>query len=292
MKVLLTGAQGQVGQEITPLALRQGWQILALERAALDITDPQAVRKTVTAFQPQIVLNCAAYTAVDLAESQPQQAFAVNRDGARHLAATCAEIGCPLLHISTDYVFDGTQSDPYPETAPPGPLGVYGASKWAGEEAIRAAWSNHLIVRVSWVFGFHGKNFVKTILRLAAERETLAVVADQYGGPTPAVAIADMMLNLARQALAPGFGQWGTCHYQGWPVVSWHDFAQAIVATAREQTRLPLRELRPIPTRDYPTPAQRPAHAILDCQRIRDQLGIDPPDWRPILNHLIPRLLP
>ncbi|GAB0056207.1 dTDP-4-dehydrorhamnose reductase [Candidatus Magnetaquicoccaceae bacterium FCR-1] len=291
MKLLITGAQGQVGQEIVALAAQRNLHPIPLGRNDLDITDPQAVRAALEAHRPDLAINAAAYTAVDLAESQPDAAFAVNRDGARHLASACAAMRLPLIHLSTDYIFDGRQSTPYRETDPPAPLGLYGVSKWEGEEAIRALLPHHLIIRVSWVFGLHGKNFVKTILRLARERESLAVVDDQTGGPTAADDIARMLLEVAGNALQPGFSDWGTYHYQGAPAVTWHAFARFIVATAGERITLPVREIRPIPTEEFPTPAQRPANSRLDCQRIHDRLGIAMPDWRLAARTLIPRLL-
>ncbi|MBF0341231.1 MAG: dTDP-4-dehydrorhamnose reductase [Magnetococcales bacterium] len=291
MKLLLTGAQGQVGQEITALARAQGWELLAMDRATLDITQADRVREAIGGFMPRLVINAAAYTAVDLAESQTETAFAVNRDGTRHLAQSCAVANIPLLHLSTDYVFDGAKSTPYVENDPVSPLGVYGESKWAGEEALRANLSRHLIIRVSWVFGRHGKNFVKTILRLARERETIGVVADQRGGPTAAPDIAAMLLTLARQATDPAFDAWGTYHYRGDPPVSWHQFATTIVSEARQHTPLPLREIRAITTAEYPTPAKRPANSILDCQRMRSVLGIPLPDWRQATHTLMAQLL-
>ncbi|MBF0270786.1 MAG: dTDP-4-dehydrorhamnose reductase [Magnetococcales bacterium] len=293
MKLLLTGAHGQVGQEIAALAQQSDCSLLALDRTALDITDPQAVRIAVNAFRPNVTINAAAFTAVDLAESQPSQAFAVNRDGPAHLAAACAAIDCPLIHLSTDYVFDGSSPTPYTETDPAAPIGVYGQSKYDGEEAIRTLWSRHLIVRVSWVFGFHGRNFVKTMLRLAREKETLAVVRDQWGGPTPADAIADTLLTLARRiATEPTFQEWGTYHYCGEPGVSWHEFAAFIIAQARQRIPLAVQEIRGITTAEYPTPARRPANSRLDCQQIATRLGIAPADWQQAVHILMPRLLP
>ncbi|MBF0163952.1 MAG: dTDP-4-dehydrorhamnose reductase [Magnetococcales bacterium] len=291
MKLLVTGAQGQVGHEIVALAAQRDIHLTALGRNDLDITAPQAVQGALETHRPDLVINAAAYTAVDLAESQPEAAFAVNRDGARHLASACAAIGLPLIHLSTDYIFDGRQSTPYREADPPAPLGRYGVSKWEGEEAVRALLPRHLIIRVSWVFGMHGKNFVKTILRLARERESLAVVDDQTGGPTAADDIARMLLDVAEKALQPGFSDWGTYHYQGTPAVTWHAFAHVIVAAARQRIELPVREIRPIPTAQFPTPAQRPANSRLDCQRIHDRLGIPMPDWRPAVQALILKLL-
>ncbi|MEO5346313.1 MAG: dTDP-4-dehydrorhamnose reductase [Magnetococcus sp. YQC-9] len=291
MKLLVTGAQGQVGQEIVARAVRQGLKTRALNRTALDITDVQAIQRALADWQPDLVINAAAYTAVDLAESQPEMAFAVNRDGAFHLAKACAAVEAPLIHLSTDYIFDGQKSTPYVETDPPAPLGVYGASKLAGEEVIRAAWPKHLIIRVSWVFGEHGKNFVKTILRLAQEREILAVVDDQIGGPTAADDIARMLLQVAEICTRPDFSDWGTYHFQGQPSVTWHGFAGFVVDCARERIALPVREIRAITTEQFPTPAKRPANSCLNGARICDRFGVTLPDWRLATRELVEKLL-
>ncbi|MBF0127638.1 MAG: dTDP-4-dehydrorhamnose reductase [Magnetococcales bacterium] len=291
MKLLITGANGQVGREVARMAPDQGWHTSAPERSALDITDPQAVLEAMDTFRPDMVINAAACTAVDEAETNPAPAWSVNRDGARHLATACARFGSGLLHLSTDYVFDGAKPTPYLETDPPAPLGVYGASKWAGEVAIRENCPRHLIFRVSWVFGFHGKNFLKTILRLAREREALSVVQDQRGAPTPADAIAHMLLTVAEKALDPGFDQWGLYHYRGTPETDWWQFARFIVATASRYQPLPVREVRPITTAQFPTPARRPAHSVLNCDRIRERLAIQPPEWQTHASELLRRML-
>lgn len=290
MKLLLTGANGQVGQEVALLAPAQGWHTLALDHGTLDITDPHGIQELFARFRPDIVINAAAYTAVDAAETHQETAFAVNRDGAVNLATACAHANCPLLHLSTDYVFDGTQSTPYNETDPPAPLGVYGASKWAGEEGIQAILPHHLIFRISWVFGLHGKNFLKTILRLAMEREVLSVVQDQQGGPTPAKAVAQMLLDAADIASRKGFVDWGLYHYCGTPAVSWLEFAEFIVSAAREYQPLKLRELLPITTDQYPTPTQRPANSVMNCERIQNLLGLHPPEWRLFAEEVIKQL--
>lgn len=289
MKILLTGANGQVGWEIARRAGRH--DILALDRAGLDIVDAEAVRRVAWENRPAVVINAAAYTAVDRAEQEPEQAFAVNRDGPAHLAASCARQGIPLLHISTDYVFDGKQNRPYREDDPTSPLGVYGRSKWEGEEAIRRIHAGHVILRASWVFGEHGNNFVKTILRLARERDALRVVADQRGCPTYAGAIAVALLTIAER-MAAGRDDWaGTVHFCGAPATTWWDFAQAIVARARAYTPLRAREITPITTQDYPTPAQRPAYSILACDRLQQHYGLAPPDWRDGLDSTLRALL-
>ena len=279
MRIVLTGANGQVGWEIARLA--RDHELLALDHAALDITDAGAVRRTLEESQGEVVINAAAYTAVDKAEQEPEQAFAVNRDGPQQLAAGCHSLGIPLLHLSTDYVFDGTQSRPYQEEDPVAPLGVYGRSKWEGEVAVRQIHAAHLILRVSWVFDEHGHNFVKTILRLAREREQLRVVADQYGCPTYAAAIARVLLSLAEQvATGDQRDHWGTYHYCGTPATTWYGFAQAIVDIARTYEPLQVQELVPITTAEYPTPARRPANSVLDCSRLKERFGIATRPWQ------------
>jgi dTDP-4-dehydrorhamnose reductase len=287
--ILVAGAHGQVGRALMrrgPAAVRP---LIGLARADLDIADAGAARARLTALRPALIINAAAYTAVDKAESEPDLAFAANRDGAANLAAVCAELGIPLLHLSTDYVFDGCKSGPYLETDAKAPLGVYGASKAAGEAAIRARLPRHIILRTAWVYGPDGANFVRTMLRLSAERPRLRVVDDQHGGPTPAGAIADALLSIAA-AWDRGAEAWGTYHYCGAPAVSWCGFARAIVAAAAAHrgTTVPV---VPIATADYPTPARRPANSMLDCARIARDFGIPQPDWRGDLPACVAALL-
>lgn len=279
MKILLTGANGQVAQEIARLGRGAGHDIYALNRTGLDITDAEKVSRTIEEGDEELVINAAAYTAVDRAEQESEMAFAVNRDGPAHLAAACADRGIPLLHISTDYVFDGTKQGPYREDDPAAPLGVYGRSKWEGEEAIRQRLSAHLILRVSWVFGIGGQNFVKTMLRLAREREELRVVADQHGCPTYAGDIADVLVYLADRLEAEGSLHWGTYHYGGTPPTTWHGFAEAILERVRAFEPLKANKVVPIATEDFPTPAKRPGNSILDCTRIQETYGIEPSPW-------------
>jgi dTDP-4-dehydrorhamnose reductase len=281
MRIIVIGAQGQVGWELTRRAFALGHEALAWDVAELDITDAAAVDRAVTAGGAEVVINAAAYTAVDKAEQEPDLAFAVNRQGPAYLAAACARLGVPLLHISTDYVYDGAKIDPYVETDPTTPLGVYGQSKLEGDEAVRQRLPRHLLLRVSWVFGIHGHNFVKTILRLAREREELRVVADQRGCPTFAGDIADVLLELAgRTAELDANAAWGTYHYCGEPATTWHGFASAIVQMARAREPLPLKTVTAITTVDYPTPAARPANSVLDCAKLADRFGIRPRPWR------------
>ena len=216
MKILVTGANGQVGHALVEAG---GEQVVGLGRAALDITDRAAVQRAVAQHAPDVVVNAAAYTAVDRAESEPERAHWVNRDGPAHLAETCADAGIPLVHLSTDYVFDGTKGAPYTEADATNPLGVYAQSKVAGEEAVRERLDRHVILRTSWVFGAHGANFVRTILRLMGERETLRVVADQHGNPTAATDIARAALDIAEQ-IERGHTSWGTYHFAGQPATT------------------------------------------------------------------------
>jgi dTDP-4-dehydrorhamnose reductase len=291
MTLLLTGADGQVGREIQRLALQDDQPIVALNRRGLDITDANAVRQVVRKTGPAMIVNAAAYTAVDKAEEEPALAFRVNRDGAGNLAQAAGEAGIPLVHLSTDYVFDGTSPRPYLEADPVAPIGVYGHSKWEGEEAVRQRLHHHLIIRVSWVFGVHGNNFVKTMLRLAREREALEVVADQRGGPTYAGHIAALILHLYERALKQGATSWGTYHFCGSPVTSWHAFAEAIVRTGRQKGILDRSvAVHPITTADYPTRARRPANSALDCRKIDAYFGIHPKAWQTGLDDMLARL--
>ena len=288
MRIVVIGARGQVGWELTRRAPVLGHEALAWDVAELDIADAAAVNRELAASGANLVINAAAYTAVDKAEQELALAFAVNRDGPAHLAAACARLQIPLLHISTDYVYDGRKPGPYVEDDANAPLGVYGASKLAGDEAVRQWLPRHLILRVSWVFGVHGHNFVKTILRLAREREELRVVADQFGCPTFAGDIADTLLELAgRTAEIDASAAWGTYHYCGEPATTWHGFASAIVEMARAHESLRVQAVTAITTADYPTPAARPANSVLDCAKLAARFGIRPRSWRTGLEALL-----
>ena len=288
MRIIVTGAGGQVGWELVRRAPLLGHEVLAWDVAELDISNAAAVDAALAASGADVLINAAAYTAVDKAEQEPALAFAVNRDGPAHLAAACQRLHIPLLHISTDYVYDGSKAGPWLESDVPAPLGVYGASKLAGDEAVRQILPRYLILRVSWVFGVHGHNFVKTMLRLAREREELRVVADQQGCPTFAGDIADVLLELAgRSAEIDARDAWGIYHYGGAPLTSWHGFASAIVASARARETLPVQRVTAIATTDYPTPARRPLNSVLDCSKLADRFGIRPRPWQAGLDALL-----
>jgi dTDP-4-dehydrorhamnose reductase len=289
--ILVVGAGGQVGRALGALDGR-GFEIVGLKRGDLDITDLAQVRAALAARPYAAVINAAAYTAVDKAESEVDAAMAINRDGPANLATATAELGLPLLHISTDYVFDGSRTGAYRETDPVGPTGVYGASKLAGEEAVRAANPRHVILRTSWVYAASTGNFVATMLRLAGDRPELRVVGDQRGGPTEASAIAEALLTMAAKLVEGEAGKgesWGTYHFSGGPATTWHGFATEIIARAAPRlAQVPV--VTAIRTADYPTPARRPANSELDCSKIERQFGIRQPDWQATLGAVVEAL--
>lgn len=289
-RVIATGGAGQVGTELKRRAAANGVDLTALARADLDITDAGAIRACLTEARPDVVINAAAYTAVDKAEDEPELAFAVNRDAPGHIARVCADLDIPLIHISTDYVFNGDKSGAYLESDPVQPLGVYGASKEAGERAVRDALAQHVIMRTSWVYAAHGGNFVRTMLRVGAERDELRVVADQAGAPTFAGDIADAALTIAHAVTQTAPAPWGTYHYTAREHTTWHGLAEAIFeAAAPALGRRPT--VAAIPTSDYPTPAKRPANSVLDCAKI--DAAFAPPRrlWREGLAEVLDELL-
>lgn len=298
MSILLFGSTGQVGREVMVAAAAAGIPLLIPERATADLTDASAPARIIgeaVAGGVRLVVNAAAYTAVDRAEQDRDTAYAVNALAPGRMAAACAAAGIPLLHLSTDYVFDGTKAGAYTEDDPVTPLGVYGTTKEAGEQAVRAVLPQHLILRTSWVFSPYGTNFVRTMLRLAADRPELRVVADQTGCPTAAADIAAAIMMAARRIAAAqeggGATAWGTYHYSGRGRTTWYDFAEAVMAERRRITGAPSPTVHPIATTDYPTPARRPANSELDCSRLGQRWGIHAVDWRPGLACTVERLL-
>jgi len=281
MKVLVTGANGQVGTELTARGRTMGLNVLAAGPAELDITDRNAVFKYIHQASPDIVINAAAYTAVDRAEEGVELAFAVNRDGPAYLGEACATVDIPLLHISTDYIFDGEKEVAYLEDDVPNPKGVYGKSKLEGERAVADKLKKHIILRVAWVFAASGNNFVRTMLRLGAERDELSVVSDQQGAPTWAGDIADALLNMTKRYNEQGEIPWGTYHYTGKQATTWHGFAQVIFDEAAALNMLDkIPTVHAITTAQYPTPAQRPKNSVLNCRKIDRAFGITQPDWQ------------
>lgn len=282
MKLLVLGADGQVGTELRRAALPAGMTLVGVDRGGLDITDRAAVFAAVPGYD--LVVNAAAYTAVDRAESDAEAAFRVNATAPGQIAAACREAGIPMIHISTDYVYDGTKAGPYVEDDVVNPLGVYGRSKAEGDAAVAAALAEHVILRTAWVYSAHGGNFVKTMLRLSAERPSLRVVADQHGSPTAAADIAGAIIAIAAR-IAAREGQWGVFHFAGAGETTWHGFAEAIVALAGRTVSVDA-----ITTAEYPTPATRPANSRLACAKIAEAYGISARPWREALAEVVAEL--
>lgn len=288
MKILVTGANGQVGYCLQQQLNISGWKFVAFTRAELDITDTKAVEQAVLAIQPDIIINAAAYTAVDKAEHERELAFAINRDGPANLARAAKQINAAIFHLSTDYVFAGDAIDSYSEDAATVPQCTYGESKLAGEHAVIGANDKHVILRTAWVFGEHGNNFVKTMIRLGRNKDTLGIVADQEGGPTCADDIAKTLIQIARQYATEKTIHWGIYHYSGLPHTTWFGFAQHIFS---EVERAGLYEkntpqLNAITTKDFFTPAKRPANSKLDCSKIETNFGIAASDWQSALKNI------
>lgn len=278
MKILVTGSEGQVGSEVARLA-DDDFRAAAFDRRSLDITKPDQIRQHLDAVQPDFVVNCAAYTAVDRAEDEPERAHAVNAAALDLLGSACAERDIGVIHLSTDYVFDGRKSEPYVEEDDPNPLGVYGASKLAGEALLRTANERHIILRVSWVFGRLGRSFVDTILKAARERDELTVVDDQVGAPSPAITIAQAVRQIA-ETVYDRPDLWGTYHFSTTPTLSWCSFARRIVAVAAEVgllSRVPA--VRPISTGEWPAKAARPLNSRLDPGRAAAAFGYAVQAW-------------
>jgi dTDP-4-dehydrorhamnose reductase len=269
MTILVFGQTGQVASELQAQA-----DVLALGRDRADLSDPAACAAAIAEITPDVVINAAAYTAVDRAEEEEAQATTINGAAPGAMAQACAALGIPFVHISTDYVFEGGGTTPWQPSDPVGPLGAYGRSKLAGEQAIAEAGGTYVILRTSWVFSGHGNNFLKTMLRLSETRDALSIVDDQIGGPTPADAIASACLTIAR-GLQEDPGKTGIHHFSGAPDASWKDFAAEIFARAGRQVTV-----SGIPTKDYPTPAVRPLNSRMDCSALETAFGIPRPDWR------------
>ena len=279
MKILVTGRHGQLAQS---LAKCGGERVQLIGRPELDLAIPGSARTAIRGVVPDLIVNAAAFTAVDLAETEQAGAMRINAAAAGEIAA----LGIPLIHLSTDYVFDGAATTPYVETAPTAPINIYGRTKLAGEEAVRAASPDHLILRTSWLVSPFGRNFVRSMVELGQQRDTLSVVADQHGNPTSALDLAEAILAIADTGLTPG----QTYHLAGTGIASWFDLA---VAVQDELTRLGRRSARiiPITTADWPTPARRPTYSALDSGKVARDFGVTMPDWRASLRPIVERLV-
>jgi len=289
MRILLTGSKGQLGTEFQRLVPAYGFTVVPFDVDELDITNLAQVKQTVADCNPKIIVNAAAYTAVDKAESDRKTAFAVNQHGPANLAQASAEAKIPLFHVSTDYVFDGGKKDPYLENDVPNPLSVYGETKEAGEREVRQ-WPSHIILRTSWVYSPFGNNFVKTIIKLAREREEVKIINDQHGSPTSAKELASAILTIIDRFSREKTLPWGTYHYCGNDLSTWFGFAQAIVAEARKYETLRVKSILPILTEAYPLPAKRPKNSALDCSLIEKTFSIGRKSWRESLTETIKEL--
>jgi len=288
LRLGLLGASGQVGTELVKLARTDGLRLTAPTSSEVDITDALAIDDWIATQRPDVIVNCAAYTAVDAAEDDRERAFAVNAIAPGNLARAGRRADVPIVHLSTDYVFSGEKTGAYIEDDPAGPLNVYGASKLEGERAVLAHGGDVIVLRVSWVFSAHGRNFVKTILTLTRERAALSVVNDQLGGPCSARAIAAAIKCIAPRLYRSG----GTLyHFSAQPFVSWFEFATAIVETGVRRGLISnAPRLKAIPSSDYPTKARRPMSSCLDGSRLRQDFGLEPSDWRNELDLVIDEL--
>ncbi|BFM13998.1 dTDP-4-dehydrorhamnose reductase [Maricurvus nonylphenolicus] len=287
IKLLLLGASGQVGQAFLALDLDTDFELLTPDSKSINFTEPDSVYEQIMQIAPDIIVNTAAYTAVDNAESDQIKAERVNATTPGIIANACQALGIPLIHISTDYVFDGKGASPYHEDDTTQPINVYGSTKLNGEALVRQNCDKHLIVRTSWVFADKGANFVRTMLRLGQERDQLTIINDQIGSPTYAGDIAQAILKLIGQALKADFSDWGVYHFSSAKPCSWYEFAQSIFATGEEIGLVNGNcSLKPIPTSEYPTPAARPIYSVLDCSKIQ-QLGIEQPDWQAGLKRML-----
>ena len=291
MKILITGSGGQLGRELINQGQLKGFSVQAPSEDDMDITDLEKIDRCMAFHQPEVVINAAAYTQVDKAESEAALAFAVNTTGSANLARMCAKNKIPLVHISTDYVFDGQKGTSYLETDAISPVGIYGRSKAEGEIEIRSHLKEHIILRTSWLYGIHGHNFAKTILKLATTKPKIRVVADQYGSPTNAADLAQTILIISDRMQFNNDVDWGTYHYCGQGVISWYNFAEKIVGLARLYADVKTTRIEPIPTADYPTRALRPIYSALDCSRIQKHFGINPKPWQKSLEITIKELL-
>ena len=279
IKILVTGAKGQVGAAVCQRALKMGMSVVWFDAKNLDLSDLTQIHKVVAKHKPKFVVNCASYSVVDLAEKNPEEAYRINRDGAANIASACADFGVPLLHLSTDYVFDGTRPLPINEEAVVNPINIFGHSKSVGEELVREKCPQHIILRVGWVFSSRGNNFVlRTLKQLRSESQVVAV-GDQCGCPTDAVDVARVLLAMIQQ-ISCGVEVWGTYHYSGAEIVTWKGFADAILAAVKSQPQTVAEKVVAVSSEDWQAVAPRPGYTALDCKKILGTFGIRQRPWR------------
>ena len=290
MKILVIGSKGQLGHELLIQGNNSGYEILPADLPDIDITDKTQVKHRLEKYRPSFIVNAAAYTNVDKAETEQNLAFVVNRDGPANLAEICARFKVPLIHISTDFIFDGKKSSPYIESDPAAPLSIYGKSKEQGENEVRSRLKKHIILRTAWLYGVHGQNFVKTMLKLGKEKEVISVVADQFGSPTSAADLAEATLNIISKIKHSSDIKWGTYHYCGHGITTWHKFAEEILNLASQYISIKTTNVKPISTAEYPTKAIRPPFSALDCGLIKMNFGIILKPWQDSLKTVIRQL--
>lgn len=290
MKILVTGSNGQLGWELIKLGNEHGFTIKGLDLPEFDITNTDQVEHTISNYNPSLIINAAAYTNVDGAETEQDLAFSINRDAPAHIAKLCSDESIPLIHFSTDYVFDGQKDVPYKEDDPVSPLNVYGQSKLDGEIRIRSRLEEHIIIRTSWLYGTHGNNFVKTMITLGEKKESIQVVNDQFGSPTSTADLSEAILKIASMIQNNDNIAWGTYHYCGQGITSWHGFSQAIFNIVINFTPLKMKHIEPISSNSFRTDAYRPVFSALDCRNINKYFSIKTKPWRQSLENMINRL--
>ncbi|MEW6673154.1 MAG: dTDP-4-dehydrorhamnose reductase [Thermodesulfobacteriota bacterium] len=291
MRILITGANGQLGRELLLQGRESGFELFATDMQELDITAANDVENAIARFKPFLVINAAAYTQVDKAETEPALAYRINAEGPANIAGACRSAGIGLIHISTDYVFDGGKNTPYSESDPVNPAGIYARSKADGEARVRSMLSAHIIVRTSWLYGVFGHNFVKTMLRLGREGKVIRVVNDQFGSPTSAVDLSRAVLKIASDIHRNSTVPWGTYHYCGKGITSWHAFAENIFSLAAPYRLFEPPVVEAISTDQYPTPAKRPRFSALDCSLIHQVFDISARPWPESLASVMKRII-
>ncbi|MCP4790141.1 MAG: dTDP-4-dehydrorhamnose reductase [Gammaproteobacteria bacterium] len=279
IKILVTGAKGQVGAAVCQRALKMGMSVVWFDAKHLDLSDLAQIHTLLAKHKPKFVINCASYSVVDLAEANPEDAYRVNQDGAANVASACADFDVPMLHLSTDYVFDGAQHLPLNEQVPANPVNIFGHSKSAAEELVRENCKQHIILRVGWIFSSSGNNFVLRTLRQIRRQEQIEAVDDQFGCPTYAADVARVFLAIVQQ-IDCGIDVWGTYHYSGAEVATWKGFAEAILAAVKQQPTTIANKVVAVSSEDWQAPAPRPAFTVLDCSKILGTFGIRQRPWR------------
>jgi dTDP-4-dehydrorhamnose reductase len=291
MKILLTGSKGQLGQEVEIAGLNAGWDIISMDLPEIDIAEINNLTRIFSELKPSIVINAAAYTAVDLAETQENTCYAVNLKGPANLAQLCSHYNSRLIHISTDYVFNGKGNRPYQEDDPVSPVNVYGYSKAEGEKAVLSGSGNHIVIRTSWLYGRYGKNFVKTMLRMGQEKKSIRVVNDQYGCPTCAYDLAEAIIVIAQRLVENRSNYSGLYHFCGNSIITWYEFAVSIFQFAGELGISDIPVVIPIPTSQFPTAAKRPLYTALDCSKIKKVFEIEFKPWQQSLKNTIHQII-